>query len=152
MSEATDVRVDVRTADHMRELGEAVGSLLTVGQIIVLTGPLGAGKTTFVQGVARACGVTEPVTSPTFVIARVHRGSVVTLVHVDAYRLSSPRDLSALDMDEEIERGVTFVEWGAHVMADQDHLAISIDRGRDDDVRVVTLPAVLASAVTNLHK
>lgn len=152
MSGDTDVSIDVHSPEQMRILGEAVGALLDTGQLVVLTGPLGAGKTTFVQGVARALGVAEPVTSPTFVIARVHRGARSDLIHVDAYRLSNPRDLSALDLDDEMEHGITLVEWGAHVVDDQSHLKIAIDRGRDDDVRIVTLSAPLASAADSIRK
>ena len=146
------ITVQVRTPEQMRDLGGAVAALVGPGDLVVLNGPLGAGKTTFVQGAARALGVAEPVTSPTFVIARTHRGSAVSLVHVDAYRLADPRDLSALDLDEEMESAVVFVEWGAHVLADADPLAITIDRGRDDDVRMVTLPPALAGAAAALPK
>ena len=99
-----------------------------------------------------ALGVTEPVTSPTFVIARIHHGSAVKLVHVDAYRLADPRDLSALDLDEEIDGAVAFVEWGAHVLVGTDPLAITFDRSREDDVRLVTLPPALAGAAAALPK
>lgn len=146
------VTVQVRTPEQMQTLGAAVAALVKPGDLVVLNGPLGAGKTTFVQGAARALGVVEAVTSPTFVIARSHRGSAMNLVHVDAYRLADPRDLSALDLDDELEGAVAFVEWGAHVLAGADPLAITIDRGREDDVRLVTLPPTLAEAAAALPK
>ena len=152
MSTQSDCVVEVRTTDDMRVLGEAVGNLVHPGQLIVLSGPLGAGKTTFVQGVARALGVHEPITSPTFVIARVHRGARMGLVHVDAYRLADPRDLSTLDLDEQLQSSVACVEWGSHVVAGDQHFTIEINREREDDVRVVTLPAALADAAKALHK
>lgn len=97
------------------ECGRALGSLLRAGDLVVLSGPLGAGKTTLTQGIAAGLGVRGPITSPTFVIARVHPSLVQgpMLVHVDAYRLGGNAELDDLDLDTDLERAVTVVEWGA---------------------------------------
>jgi tRNA threonylcarbamoyladenosine biosynthesis protein TsaE len=115
---------------------------------VVLSGPLGAGKTVFVRGLARGLGVQGPVTSPTFVIAREHRpaaGAGVPLVHVDAYRLGSTgtdvaAELDDLDLDTDLADAVVAVEWGEGVverLADR-HLLVRLDR-RPDDVRVAVV-------------
>ena len=97
-----------------RALGERLAGALRAGDLLVLSGPLGAGKTALTQGVGAALGVRGAVTSPTFVLARVHRGPL-PLVHVDAYRLreaGSRLDLDDLDLDAALEDAVTVVEWG----------------------------------------
>ncbi len=107
--------VQVPDADQMRALGERVGSGLRAGDVVVLTGELGAGKTTFTQGLGVGLGVRGQVTSPTFVIARVHPSLVggPSLVHVDAYRIGGIDELDDLDLDASLEEAVTVVEWGA---------------------------------------
>ncbi|SFC71519.1 tRNA threonylcarbamoyladenosine biosynthesis protein TsaE [Nocardioides terrae] len=110
--------VEVPQPDEMRELGERLATQLRAGDLLVLTGELGAGKTTFTQGLGTGLGVRGAVTSPTFVIARVHPSEVggPALVHVDAYRLgggSDPRaELDDLDLDADLDAAVTVVEWG----------------------------------------
>jgi tRNA threonylcarbamoyladenosine biosynthesis protein TsaE len=106
--------VEVPTADAMRTLGLTVGALLRAGDLVVLTGDLGAGKTTFAQGVGAALGVRGAVTSPTFVIAREHPslGAGPPLVHADAYRLGGVAEVDDLDLDASLEEAVTLVEWG----------------------------------------
>jgi tRNA threonylcarbamoyladenosine biosynthesis protein TsaE len=121
-------------------LGRALADVLRPGDLVVLVGPLGAGKTAFTQGIGAGLGVREPVTSPTFVIARVHRDGRVPLVHVDAYRLGSVADVDDLDLDASAGESVTVVEWGQGLveqLADE-HLEVRLDR-RDDDVRTVVL-------------
>jgi tRNA threonylcarbamoyladenosine biosynthesis protein TsaE len=105
---------------------------------VILNGPLGAGKTALTQGIGLGLGVTGSVTSPTFVISRVHRGPV-PLVHVDAYRLRA-LELDDLDLDASVEDSVTVVEWGHGVVErlSESYLEIVIDR-EPDDTRVVTL-------------
>jgi tRNA threonylcarbamoyladenosine biosynthesis protein TsaE len=128
------------TVDDTRALGAALAGVVAPGDLVVLTGPLGAGKTALTQGIGAALGVGEPVTSPTFVIARVHRGGRLPLVHVDAYRLGSVADVDDLDLDASTEESVTVVEWGAGLverLADE-HLEVRLDR-RDDDVRTAVL-------------
>jgi tRNA threonylcarbamoyladenosine biosynthesis protein TsaE len=96
----------------MRALGEDVADVLRPGDVVVLDGPLGAGKTTFTQGIGRALAVRGQVTSPTFVIARMHPGPGPALVHVDAYRLGSAVEVDDLDLDADLAAAVTVVEWG----------------------------------------
>jgi tRNA threonylcarbamoyl adenosine modification protein YjeE len=105
---------DVPDAEAMRELGRALAAQLRAGDLLVLTGELGAGKTTLTQGIGDALGVRGPVTSPTFVIARVHPSLVdgPALVHVDAYRLGGIDELDDLDLDTALDDAVTVVEWG----------------------------------------
>jgi tRNA threonylcarbamoyladenosine biosynthesis protein TsaE len=106
--------VVLRTAEETRAWGERLGRLLRAGDLVVLTGDLGAGKTTLTQGIAEGLGVRGPITSPTFVIARVHPSLVggPALVHVDAYRLGGFAELDDLDLDTSIDDSVTIVEWG----------------------------------------
>jgi tRNA threonylcarbamoyladenosine biosynthesis protein TsaE len=121
-------------------LGVALADLFRPGDLVVLVGPLGAGKTALTQGIGVGLGVGEPVTSPTFVIARVHHGGRVPLVHVDAYRLRSAADVDDLDLDASAAESVTVVEWGQGLveqLADE-HLEVRLDR-RDDDVRTAQL-------------
>ena len=126
--------------EDTRALGRALADVLRAGDLVVLVGPLGAGKTAFTQGIGAGLGVREPVTSPTFVIARVHRDGRVPLVHVDAYRLGSVADVDDLDLDASAGESVTVVEWGQGLveqLADE-HLEVRLDR-RDDDVRTAVL-------------
>jgi tRNA threonylcarbamoyladenosine biosynthesis protein TsaE len=121
-------------------LGRALAEVLQAGDLVVLSGPLGAGKTALTQGIGVGLGVREPVTSPTFVIARVHRDGRVPLVHVDAYRLGSVADVDDLDLDASAENSVTVVEWGQGLVEQltEEHLVVRLDR-RDDDVRTAVL-------------
>jgi tRNA threonylcarbamoyladenosine biosynthesis protein TsaE len=126
--------------EDTRALGRALADVLRPGDLVVLVGPLGAGKTALTQGIGAGLGVREPVTSPTFVIARVHRDGRVPLVHVDAYRLGSVLDVDDLDLDAYAAESVTVVEWGQGLveqLADE-HLEVRLDR-RDDDVRTAVL-------------
>ncbi len=114
-----------------RALGSRLGALLRAGDLVLLTGELGAGKTTLAQGIAEGLDVRGPVTSPTFVIARVHPGlsGGPDLVHVDAYRLGGLEELDALDLDASLEECVTVVEWG-HGLAEglaEDHLEVFLE-------------------------
>ena len=121
-------------------LGSALGELLQPGDLVVLVGPLGAGKTALTQGIGAGLGVREPVTSPTFVISRVHRDGRIPLVHVDAYRLGGVADVDDLDLDGSVGESVTVVEWGEGLVEQlaEEHLLIRLDR-RDDDVRTAVL-------------
>jgi tRNA threonylcarbamoyladenosine biosynthesis protein TsaE len=114
----------VSAAEEMRELGRRLASVLTAGDLVILSGGLGAGKTTLTQGIGDGLGVRGPITSPTFVIARVHpplaapaaangaQGRGPALVHADAYRLGSVLELDDLDLDTDTASSVTVVEWG----------------------------------------
>ena len=119
-SPAVDESVDVPTAADMRHLGERLAGLLRAGDLVVLSGSLGAGKTTLTQGIGAGLGVRGPVTSPTFVIARQHpslRGGPA-LVHADAYRLGSRAEVDDLDLDTDVATSVTVVEWGEGLVED----------------------------------
>lgn len=100
----------VKSVVQMQEFGRWLGERLHAGDVVILAGDLGAGKTTLTQGIARGMGITEPITSPTFVIAREHQGPRVGLVHADAYRLGSVMELDDLALDWESQ--VCVVEWG----------------------------------------
>jgi len=137
----------VRTAGEMRALGRRLARRLRAGDLVVLTGPLGAGKTTLAQGIGDGLRVRGPVTSPTFVIARVHPsvGSGPALVHVDAYRLGGAAEVDDLDLDADLDHAVTVVEWGEGLVErlTDDRLEVTIGRppggGFDDESRTVRL-------------
>lgn len=141
------------TVDDTEVLGRRLGALLVAGDLVVLAGPLGAGKTVLARGIGAGLGVTGPVTSPTFVIAREHQpgpgGRGIPLVHVDAYRLGGMSELDDLDLDTDLVDAVLVVEWGeglAERLAPS-HLLVRLDRGtasgaggiEDDDTRTATL-------------
>jgi len=153
-SEVSGVRLRVPGASEMRDLGGRLAALLRAGDLIVLAGPLGAGKTTLVQGIGAGLDVRGPITSPTFVIARVHpsRRGGPDLVHADAYRLGSWVEVDDLDLDTDVDHSVTVVEWGEGLVEGltAGHLLITIgwaepdSGGRDpacpgDEARLVTL-------------
>ncbi len=134
----------IATDAEMRDLGRRLAALLRAGDLVILAGPLGAGKTTLVQGIGAGLGVRGPVTSPTFVIARVHpvaAGPGPALVHADAYRLGSIGEVDDLDLDTDTASAVTVVEWGAGLAEGlaEDRLEISIEPDSDGDVRTVRL-------------
>lgn len=139
MTDSGAVRIE--TADDMRAYGAALARECRAGDVIVLTGDLGAGKTTLVQGMGAELGVTERITSPTFVISRVHpTDRDVDLVHMDAYRVGGALEFDDLDID--VAHSVVVVEWGegtAEQLAD-DYLVLRIARSDDecDEVRVIT--------------
>jgi tRNA threonylcarbamoyladenosine biosynthesis protein TsaE len=128
----------------MRALGMRIGELCKPGDLILLNGPLGAGKTVLVQGIGEALGISD-VTSPTFVISRTHTAPL-SLIHVDAYRLLEGGNAAAylddLDLDSARDDSVTVIEWGGAESArlSDDRLEIVIDR--TDEIREVTITAV----------
>jgi len=130
-------------ADDTIDFGRSLGRTLRAGDLVLLAGPLGAGKTTLTRGIADGLGVSGRVSSPTFVLARVHPAgeSGVGLVHVDAYRLGGDlTQLDDLDLDADLEGSAIVVEWGEGTAdrLSEDYLVVRLER-RDDDVRVVTL-------------
>jgi tRNA threonylcarbamoyladenosine biosynthesis protein TsaE len=133
------------TAEDTRAYGEWLASVLRRSDLVILTGDLGAGKTTLTQGIGEGLGVRGDVTSPTFVISRIHPplGDGPPLVHVDAYRLGSSADLDDLDLDTDLEDAVTVVEWGEGLAEalSIDRLEITLTRS-DDDRRTLTLTPV----------
>jgi tRNA threonylcarbamoyladenosine biosynthesis protein TsaE len=114
MAKSLPVDLVADTADDLRAQGEALAVALRAGDLVVLSGELGSGKTTLTQGIGKGLSVRGDITSPTFVIARVHPSTVggPGLVHVDAYRLSDPSEIDDLDLDASVESSVTVVEWG----------------------------------------
>jgi tRNA threonylcarbamoyladenosine biosynthesis protein TsaE len=130
----------LRTTEDTRDWGARLARLLKPGDLVVLTGDLGAGKTTLTQGIAEGLGVRGPITSPTFVIARIHPSLVggPALVHVDAYRLAGLEELDDLDLDTALEESVTVVEWGHGLAEDltEDRLEVTL---LGEDVRTVTI-------------
>jgi tRNA threonylcarbamoyladenosine biosynthesis protein TsaE len=138
----------VRSADDMRRLGRDLARALHQGDVLVLAGPVGAGKTTLTQGIAAGLGVTDQVTSPTFVIAREYQAPKARLVHVDAYRVGSSLELD--DLDLQTHDAIVVIEWGspvAHVLADDPYVIEIETRGQSDernlriDPRFTDIPA-----------
>ncbi len=134
---------DAPDADAMRALARDLAKVLRAGDLLVLSGELGAGKTTFTQGLGEGLGVRGDITSPTFVIARVHPSLVEgpALVHVDAYRLGGLEELDDLDLDTSLDEAVTVVEWGAGVAE-----ALADDRLHVQITRAVGAPAGAGTA------
>jgi tRNA threonylcarbamoyladenosine biosynthesis protein TsaE len=150
LGRGTTLALTVSAAEEMRELGRRLASVLTAGDLVILSGGLGAGKTTLTQGIGDGLGVRGPITSPTFVIARVHPplgasaaagngapGRGPALVHADAYRLGSVLELDDLDLDTDTASSVTVVEWGEGLAeglsADRLEIAITPAAGADGD-------------------
>ena len=134
----------VESPEAMFELGKRIGSLCKAGDLILLNGPLGAGKTVFVQGLGASLGI-DDVTSPTFVISRIHKAKL-PLIHVDVYRLleagKASLYLDDLDLDSPREEAVTVIEWGGEESArlGDDRLEVVIDRS--EDARKVSITAI----------
>ena len=151
----TSARITVGTPDRMQDLGRRLAALLRPGDLVLLSGALGAGKTTLARGLGEGLGVRGAVTSPTFVIARVHPSLTggPALVHVDAYRLGGGLDeMEDLDLDVSLPESVVVVEWGEGKVEElsEDRLHVVIDRavgeelsgGEDHDVREVSVTGV----------
>ena len=147
------------TAAETKQLGAELGAALEAGDVVILDGPLGAGKTTFTQGIAAGLGVSGRVTSPTFVIAREHRSSVggPALIHVDAYRMLGEGssgdplgELDALDLDTELQDAVIVAEWGGGLVEQiaGTYLLVALDRTTlaeqdpDSEARIVSWQTV----------
>jgi tRNA threonylcarbamoyladenosine biosynthesis protein TsaE len=149
VTDQPSVTLRAATAADTQRVGRRLAGLVRPGDLVLLSGELGAGKTTFTQGLGAGLGVRGAVTSPTFVIARVHP-SVVSgppLVHVDAYRLGSLAELDDLDLDADVADSVTVVEWGegkAEVLA-ADRLEVRLERATGDapgDSRSITITGI----------
>lgn len=140
---------ELATAADTMSLGAALGQSLRAGDVVVLSGPLGAGKTVLAKGIAQAMKVDGPVVSPTYVLARLHRArrpGAPAMVHVDMYRLLDHPgadllgELDALDLDTDLDDAVVVVEWGeglAERLSDR-HLDVRIERGSETETRMVT--------------
>jgi tRNA threonylcarbamoyladenosine biosynthesis protein TsaE len=136
------VKIEIATAQQMLDLGIFLSTQLKAGDLILINGPLGAGKTVLAQGIGKGLGI-DDITSPTFVISRTHKG-VLPMIHVDAYRLINTENPSLYldDLDLDIENSVTVVEWGGAESArlSEDRLEISIDR--TNEIRQVEIKAI----------
>jgi tRNA threonylcarbamoyladenosine biosynthesis protein TsaE len=149
MAEVLEGTAELPTEDDTIAFGARLGADLVAGDVVVLSGPLGAGKTVLAKGIARAMRVEGAVTSPTFVLARVHPALTAgepAMVHVDVYRLLDHAgadllaELDSLDLDTDLDDAVVVVEWGeglAERLSDR-HLDIRLERARDTDVRIAT--------------
>ena len=140
MSGKSEVNI-LNSLTEMHKLGAQIGEQLKPGDLLLLSGPLGAGKTALTQGIGRALGI-KNITSPTFVISRIHPGKI-PLVHVDAYRLQggSTAIFDDLDLESYLPTSITVVEWGeglADRLADE-YLEIQIEFGANDGQRLVSL-------------
>jgi tRNA threonylcarbamoyladenosine biosynthesis protein TsaE len=143
---ATSGIAELATAEDTIAFGEQLGGQLRAGDVVVLSGPLGAGKTVLAKGIAQAMDVEGPVISPTFVLARVHRArrdGAPAMIHVDLYRLLDHgsvdllAELDSLDLDTDLDDAVVVVEWGeglAERLSDS-HLDVRLERGPETDVR-----------------
>ena len=148
MAERSAGTAELATTEDTLALGATLGAGLKAGDVVVLSGPLGAGKTVMAKGIAAAMDVDGPVVSPTYVLARVHRARQAgrpAMVHVDMYRLLDHPgvdllgELDALDLDTDLDDAVVVVEWGeglAERLSDH-HLDIRIERGTDTETRTV---------------
>ena len=137
MGKALPVGLDAEAAEDTHRLGERLAKVVRAGDLLILSGDLGAGKTTFTQGLGEGLGVRGGITSPTFVISRVHPSLIggPALVHVDAYRLGGIEELDDLDLDTSLDEAVTVVEWGEGMAEglSETRLEVHITRSRGDD-------------------
>ena len=135
----------MRSLDDTHAVAAAIAALVKAGDVIVLAGDMGAGKTAFAQGFGRALGVTEPITSPTFTVVHTYDTGRIVMHHADLYRLDRRSEVEDLGLDEMIDgRGVLLVEWG-DVVADSfgDHLEVLLERVDDsDEARRITIRSI----------
>lgn len=146
MGERNSGTAELPTAEDTVALGAELGRQLHAGDVVVLSGPLGAGKTVLAKGIAQAMDVQGPVISPTFVLARVHRArrsDAPAMIHVDMYRLLDHpsvdllAELDSLDLDTDLDDAVVVVEWGEGLAErlSESHLDVRLERARDTEVR-----------------
>jgi|UniRef100_UPI00404ACE3C tRNA threonylcarbamoyladenosine biosynthesis protein TsaE len=138
------MKTNVTSVEQMQQLGEKIGKILKPGDVVVLTGELAAGKTVLTQGIASAFGI-ENVTSPTFVISRIHKG-VPNFIHIDAYRLldSGVNSFTDLDFESYLLNSIFVIEWGADfvsTLTDQ-YLDIKISQGDNENSRNIEINGV----------
>lgn len=140
MNQPQALIIEVPSEEAMHQLGINLGRLLEPGEVVSLNGPLGAGKTTLTKGIGEGVGVTENISSPTFLISRTHTTSSGTIFnHIDAYRLSSATELDDLDID--FEKSISVIEWGkgfAQGLVDS-ILEINIERDLATDLRTLSV-------------
>ncbi|MGH9189351.1 MAG: tRNA (adenosine(37)-N6)-threonylcarbamoyltransferase complex ATPase subunit type 1 TsaE [Acidimicrobiales bacterium] len=139
------IRAATTSVDETRSLAAGLAPLVQPGDLVLLDGDLGSGKTAFTQGLARGLGVTEPVTSPAFTLARTYEAGRLPLVHLDVYRLDRLQELLDIGITEMLDDdGVTVVEWGDAVVPalPHDFLEVALALGAGDDDRLLTITAV----------
>ncbi len=148
MADQLDLLVASDGVQRTEELGRELGGLLKPADVLVLNGALGAGKTAFTRGLADGLNVRGPITSPTFVVARIHPslGTGPALVHVDAYRLTSLDDLESIDLDAHREQSVIVIEWGEQWVDELTDIYLQVDIQRptgdeEGDDRTIWLQA-----------
>jgi len=132
-------------ADQTQQLGAAIAELVRPGDLVLLAGELGAGKTALVQGLGRGLGITEPIISPTFMLARQHDGGRVVLHHIDVYRLEQMHEVFDVGLPELLdEGGVTVIEWGDVIAPalPADFLEVRLRFGEGDDDRIIEVDAL----------
>ncbi len=136
------MKLIIDSPEQMEVLGEKLAKLLMTGDLVLLSGPLGAGKTTLTRGLGKALRAEGTIQSPTFVLARTHKIPNGKLVHVDAYRLSSAIELDDLDID--FENSIVVVEWARDFLEGyaENYLRLEIDRNSEDETRVVEVQAI----------
>lgn len=136
------MRLKIDSPEQMEKLGEKLAKLVNLGDLVLLSGALGAGKTTLTRGLGRALGAEGTIQSPTFVLARTHKIPTGKLVHVDAYRLSSALELDDLDID--FENSIVVVEWARDFLDGyaENYLSFEIDRASEDESRMVEISAI----------
>ncbi len=133
------IEITSESPDDTLAIGRRFATVLTAGDIVVLSGRLGAGKTLFVSGVADGLGITERITSPSFIIARTYRGGFLPLVHADAYRLGSMAEFYDLELSDVGREGVVIIEWGDAVAEGLPPDRITVRFDVDGDVRRITM-------------
>ena len=134
------MELEIKTPEDMEQLGEALAAKLVAGDLLLLSGDLGAGKTTLTRGIGQGLGAIGTIQSPTFVLARTHKTTAgPNLVHVDAYRLGSAVELDDLDID--FEKSIVIIEWARDFLDDlyESWLLVEIDRSSQDDRRTVKI-------------
>ena len=134
------MELEIKTPEDMEQLGEALAAKLVAGDLLLLSGDLGAGKTTLTRGIGQGLGAIGTIQSPTFVLARTHKTTAgPNLVHVDAYRLGSAVELDDLDID--FEKSIVIIEWARDFLDDlyENWLLVEIDRSSQDDMRTVKI-------------
>lgn len=136
------MKLMIDSPEQMEMLGEKLAKLLKTGDLVLLSGPLGAGKTTLTRGLGKALSAEGTIQSPTFVLARTHKIPNGKLVHVDAYRLGSAIELDDLDID--FENSIVVVEWARDFLEGytENYLRLEINRNSDDETREVEVQAI----------